>query len=60
MFSFVVSKAVRPELAHLRAMILLQAATVRILLRLIPDALRHLTDADRRELAELSSKRSAA
>ena len=37
MFSFVVSKDVRPELAHLRAVILLHAAIVRILLRLIPD-----------------------
>jgi len=53
MFPFAVSRDVRPELAHLRAVIVFQAAIMRILLRLIPDALRYLTDADRRQLAEL-------
>jgi transposase InsO family protein len=38
----------------LRATIAVQAALIRILLSLLPDALRHLTDADRRQLAELA------
>ncbi len=53
MFPFAIRRDARPELVQLRALILLQAALIRILLRLLPDALRHLTDADRRQLAEL-------
>ena len=37
----------------LRATIVLQAGLIRILLRLLPDALRHFTEADRRQLVEL-------
>ena len=54
MFPFVIRHDRRPETEALRATIVLQAAFIRILLRLLPDALRHLTDADRRQLAELA------
>ena len=54
MFPFVIRRDTRPEMEALRATIVLQAALIRILLRLLPEALRHLTEADRRQLAELA------
>lgn len=54
MFPFVIRHDRRPETEALRATIILQAALIRILLRLLPEALRLLTEADRRQLAELA------
>ena len=43
-----------PEIATLRAVITLQAALIGILMRLRPDATRHLSDEDRRNLATVA------
>jgi len=53
MFPFVIRHDRRPELESLPATIVLQAGLIRILLRLLPDALRHLTEADCRQFVEL-------
>ena len=54
MFPFAIRHEDNPEIVRLRAVVMLQAALIRIVLRIVPDLLRQLTDADRRQLAELS------
>ena len=53
MFPFAIRHDNHPEMLRLRAIVVLQAALIRIMLRIVPDLLRHLTDADKRQLAEL-------
>ena len=53
MFPFAIRHDNHPEVVRLRAIVLLQSALIRIVLRIVPDVLRHLTEADKRQLAEL-------
>ena len=54
MFPFATRHEAHPEILRLRAIVMLQSALIRIVLGIVPDLLRHLTDADKRQLAELA------